>query len=87
MTDTTADVNTWSQLSLLPPGRTTIELTIEIDPQNDRAHYALELRDTDTGVLVGLHVIPLRRTTAWTVDLLAVTERLHRALGDLIDPF
>ena len=87
MTETSTDVNTWSQLSLLPPGRTKLTLSIEIDPAADSAHYGLELRDADTGVLVGLHVMPMRSTSAWPADLFAITERLHSALGHLIDPF
>jgi len=87
MTDVATEVNTWTQLSLLPPGRTTITATITIDPAHDHAHYAIELRDSDAGHLIGLHVMPSRHTTAWTCDLAAVVDRVTMAMGSLIDPF
>jgi len=87
MTDTRAGVNTWTQLSLLPPGRSKIVLTIEIDPAADTAHYGIELRDLSTGVLLGMHVIPMRHCTAWTLDLQEAIDRVHFAMGALISPF
>ena len=87
LTESLVNVNTWQQLSLLPPGRTTITLTVTIDPQHDHAHYAVEVRDSDTLNLIGMHVAPSRRTSAWTYDYDAITERIRVALGALIDPF
>jgi len=87
MTDSTADVNTWQQLSLLPPAARTITLRIDFDPVDDLAHYDIEIRNSGSGDLVALHVMPMRSSAAWPLDLQAVIDRLHGAIGDLVDPF
>jgi len=87
MNDSTAPVNSWEQLSLLPPLARTITVHIELDPVDDVAHYDLSIVDSGSGDLVALHVMPMRSSAAWPIDLQALVDRLHGAIGALVDPF
>jgi len=87
MNDSTTDVNTWEQLSLLPLGSRTITVTIAVDPEFHHAHYDIEIRDNASGDLVALHVMPHRNSDEWIGDLGLVVQRITGALRDLIPPF
>lgn len=87
MTVPSEEVNTWSQLSLLPPASRCITLTIELDPEVNSAHYDIEVRENASGDLVALHVMPMRNADAWPIDLQQIVDRLHQAVGELVDPF
>lgn len=87
MNDRTTHVNTWHQLSMLPPASRTITLTIALDPEMDYAHYDVEVVDNGSGNTVALHVMPMRSSTTWQLDLQLIIDRLHDAIGKLVEPF
>ena len=87
MTIAKPHVNTWTQLSLLPPGETTIVLKVMLDPANNKADWAIVVNDSLTNNLLGMRVWPMRSTDAWVADYEAIARDLAEIVGSLVDPF
>ena len=87
MNDHAANVNTWTQLSLLPPAEVIVIVKIQVDNQAASNTLSIKVTDAHDGQLIGMRVWPMRDQSTWMFDLAAVVLDLESILGALIEPF